>query len=997
MLLEGSLKLLCSVVVVVVGWFFARRKWRQYAAWKEEVRRRMAFAREEGHRLELEAAAGYGSYGYAPAPEPTLEEPVFGPGRQFQRQCKICFSPTTTRCKQCKAVHYCSRECQKLHWRQGHKKECHLFTPHGNTDVGIHSCLKESKQDDIQSTQDVMGKVTHTIKSVESFSGEHMFSDPIAHVLSENNGTETETIDDGKITEINVKAPVRSLPDECSSSDTSSERSVASGSNLKDCDRYDGQGTPVNVESMKPLSSVHPSLPNDEYHEDAANVSKPLNSGSADTDKKSDSSTSSGCDVAVPEEGSLSEPSTPSDFFGGTVETIRSKIDALDEFGSVNISDFRSSYRPTSGRINGNVEILGSEMNRVLADDPLPAKSMPRKSTALSEVSEDGLKSGGLSSLNCKLSSQTVVRNTPIECSSKKEAKLSSSNACGEQITEGHVRSNHVANVSSLSSLAPKQLPHEIDLRNGILESMNCKGNDSLRIRSSEAHLSSASLRKPAILDAQSVEDGSDQGEGACSLGSNGYVQSARSGTNPSVRRLMDHHQTGAFIGHGSLGAGSGIMERYEGSFRYKLFVELYNWKMVELCPSGLINCGNSCYANAVLQCLAFTPPLTAYFLQGLHSKACKEKDWCFTCEFETLVKKAKAGISPLSPERIMSQIRRIGSCLVNGRQEDAHEFLGYAIKAMQYACLKEAGVAVPSSLAERTTLLGLTFGGYLQSKIDCTRCESRSRKNERIMDLTVEIGGEIGTLEDALNQFTQPEDLDGENKYYCSRCKSHVKAKKKLGILEAPNVLTIVLKRFQSGEFGKLNKAVKYPEVLNLGSYMSGSDTSPVYQLYGVVVHIDVMNATSFGHYVCYVKNKHKKWFKADDSKVEAVDVRKVLSADAYMLFYARCSPRAPKLLRSSMLKPKNPTSSKSKPHPWGNVLASRLRSSSLDSSSEYSSSPFSDAGSFSTEGSSKRASSASTDDYLFDQMLGGEISDLDRCYSSDAETTSSSGSVNI
>lgn len=30
-----------------------------------------------------------------------------------------------------------------------------------------------------------------------------------------------------------------------------------------------------------------------------------------------------------------------------------------------------------------------------------------------------------------------------------------------------------------------------------------------------------------------------------------------------------------------------------------------------------------SCYANVVLQCLAFTPPLTAYFLQGLHSKEC--------------------------------------------------------------------------------------------------------------------------------------------------------------------------------------------------------------------------------------------------------------------------------------------------------------------------------------------------------------------------------------
>lgn len=37
-------------------------------------------------------------------------------------------------------------------------------------------------------------------------------------------------------------------------------------------------------------------------------------------------------------------------------------------------------------------------------------------------------------------------------------------------------------------------------------------------------------------------------------------------------------------------------------------------------------------------------------------------------------------------------------------------------------------------------------------------------------MDLTVEIDGDIGTLEEALRQFTGTEILDGENKYQCSR-----------------------------------------------------------------------------------------------------------------------------------------------------------------------------------------------------------------------------------
>lgn len=37
-------------------------------------------------------------------------------------------------------------------------------------------------------------------------------------------------------------------------------------------------------------------------------------------------------------------------------------------------------------------------------------------------------------------------------------------------------------------------------------------------------------------------------------------------------------------------------------------------------------------------------------------------------------------------------------------------------------------------------------------------------------MDLTLEIYGRVDSLEDALAQFTSPEDLDGENMYRCGR-----------------------------------------------------------------------------------------------------------------------------------------------------------------------------------------------------------------------------------
>ncbi|KAG8087385.1 hypothetical protein GUJ93_ZPchr0010g9589 [Zizania palustris] len=337
--------------------------------------------------------------------------------------------------------------------------------------------------------------------------------------------------------------------------------------------------------------------------------------------------------------------------------------------------------------------------------------------------------------------------------------------------------------------------------------------------------------------------------------------------------------------------------------FPYELFVRLYD--KVELQPFGLHNLGNSCYANAVLQCLMFTRPFTSYLLGGLHSKNCSKQEWCFICEFEKLIGEGRKCKTALSPTGILSHLPDIGSSFGPGKQEDAHEFLRYVIDAMQSVCMKEVKKSGAHHLYKETTLVQLIFGGYLQSKIKCTRCNTKSEQCDRMLDLTVEIDGDISSLEEALQRFTSTEVLDGDNRYQCSRCKLLVRAKKKLTISEAPNVLTIALKRYQCGKFGKINKAIRFPETLNLKSYMNtkSNDSSPVYSLYAVVVHHDVMNAAFSGHYVCYVKDTHGKWYKTDDSQVKPVSLENVMSKCAYMLLYARCSPRAPSSVRPAMI----------------------------------------------------------------------------------------------
>lgn len=73
-----------------------------------------------------------------------------------------------------------------------------------------------------------------------------------------------------------------------------------------------------------------------------------------------------------------------------------------------------------------------------------------------------------------------------------------------------------------------------------------------------------------------------------------------------------------------------------------------------------------------------------------------------------------------------------------------------------------------------------------------------------------------------------------------------------------------------QSGRFGKLNKRVSFPETLDLSPYMSeADDDGNVYKLYAVVVHVDMLNASYFGHYICYTKDFSGNWYRIDDCKV--------------------------------------------------------------------------------------------------------------------------------
>lgn len=86
--------------------------------------------------------------------------------------------------------------------------------------------------------------------------------------------------------------------------------------------------------------------------------------------------------------------------------------------------------------------------------------------------------------------------------------------------------------------------------------------------------------------------------------------------------------------------------------------------------------------------------------------------------------------------------------------------------------------------------------------------------------------------------------------------------------LMEELNELFFLL--FQSGKYGKINKCVTFPDMLDMVPFVTGSgDNPPLYFLYAVVVHVDTENASFSGHYISYVKDMQGTWLRIDDSEV--------------------------------------------------------------------------------------------------------------------------------
>lgn len=311
--------------------------------------------------------------------------------------------------------------------------------------------------------------------------------------------------------------------------------------------------------------------------------------------------------------------------------------------------------------------------------------------------------------------------------------------------------------------------------------------------------------------------------------------------------------------------------------------------------PVGLFNLGSTCYIATLLQTLFHDYTFRDSLLR------CESEDPIMVALKNLFIRMQCGTRAVESPKELIDLLTHDTQ-----GQHDIHEFTRLFVSYLEHHMDEES-----------------LFRGRYVHTTTCKECGQVTKRGSSFHELALPLSprGEIegsslnaisqGTLNlsQLLQQYLEPEELDGDNQYFCSgACDRKVSATRRLFIEDLPPVLNIQLLRFvydaSTHVKTKLGTAIKLP--LNI---LMESDGKPqrMYDLQAVVSHFGA--STNSGHYITDIHDAvSDSWWRMDDGTVSPITVSPgskeglhwrlttsprgtpmYTSRDAYMLVYKR------------------------------------------------------------------------------------------------------------
>nr|XP_046237249.1 ubiquitin carboxyl-terminal hydrolase 47-like [Scatophagus argus] len=280
----------------------------------------------------------------------------------------------------------------------------------------------------------------------------------------------------------------------------------------------------------------------------------------------------------------------------------------------------------------------------------------------------------------------------------------------------------------------------------------------------------------------------------------------------------------------------------------------------------GLHNQGSTCYLNSVLQVLFMTPEM--------HNS-----------------------LDP-KPKTTDGELRNLFRNLTEttGRTENITRCL--EIKNVHQQ--RDAAECLEMILRKVSPKASEVFQGQLQYTTKCCRGHSINEETNPFWTLPLSMKDAHDTtysVEENLERIFRTTSFTGDNMVFCDECERKTDATSGCEMVEAPQVLIILLKRFDfdynTRSHFKSDRRVDVPIALRM--------KEKKYKLYGIVNH---MGGLGGGHYTANIlSSEDNTWYECDDTRVTKLRVEDqpgYRSSTAYLLVY-----RASGSLRNKVKEP--------------------------------------------------------------------------------------------
>ena len=300
--------------------------------------------------------------------------------------------------------------------------------------------------------------------------------------------------------------------------------------------------------------------------------------------------------------------------------------------------------------------------------------------------------------------------------------------------------------------------------------------------------------------------------------------------------------------------------------------------------PTGLINLGNTCYFNSVLQCLYSLKPSPSSLIVEDNNSLAKAIATVFS-ELEMhpqrLDNSSNNACNPILAYQALISVNPLFGQLdrnaLTMMQQDAEECLSFILSKIQF--FKDL-----FTFEMRETL------------INENDSEDRIEKTESLHKITCVISANVNNLSNGIKEFFNTTMVTVSPK-----TKENASFVSKSIIAKSPECLLVQMGRFffrQDTKKGtKILKKVSFPFKLDLKEFCTEDNANTQFSLRAIITHKG--RNIDYGHYIAWCLGYDKKWIKFDDASVEYVSEDEIKSLDgggdwhmSYLLFYERDVP---------------------------------------------------------------------------------------------------------